>query len=66
MAKGSIVDYLKGQGQDSSYNARKKLAEQHGISNYSGTAAQNTSLLRRLQSGSGGGQSGHTEQKITT
>lgn len=32
MAKGSIVDYLKGQGQDSSYNARKKLAEQHGIS----------------------------------
>ena len=66
MAKGSIVDYLKGQGQDSSYNARKKLAEQHGISNYSGTAAQNTSLLRQLQSGSGGVQSGQTEQKSTT
>ena len=66
MAIGSIVVYLKGQGQDSSYNARKNLAEQHGISNYSGTAAQNTSLLRQLQSGSGGVQSGQTEQKSTT
>lgn len=31
-----------------------------------GTAAQNTSLLRQLQSGSGGVQSGQTEQKSTT
>ena len=48
----SIVDYLKSQGQDSSYSARKKLAEQAGIQNYTGTAAQNTSLLKQLQSGS--------------
>ena len=40
----SIVDYLKQSGKDSSYNARKKMAEQYGISGYSGTAAQNTQL----------------------
>lgn len=49
MAIGSIVDYLKGQGRDSSYSARKKLAEENGITNYSGTAEQNTSLLKTLQ-----------------
>lgn len=53
MAVGSIVDYLRGQGKDSSYNNRKKLAEQYGISNYSGTANQNTDLLKAMQ---GGGQ----------
>lgn len=47
--KGSIVDYLKEQGQDSSYAARQKLAQEYGISGYSGTAAQNTMLLRQLQ-----------------
>ena len=52
----SIVDYLKSQGQDSSYASRKKLAEQYGIGGYSGTAAQNTALLNALR-GSGGGQS---------
>lgn len=51
MALGSIVDYLKSQGKDSSYSNRKKLAEQYGIGNYSGTAAQNTSLLKLLQNG---------------
>ena len=55
MAVGSIVDYLKGKGQDSSYSARKKLAGQYGISDYSGTAKQNTQLLKALQ-----GQSGST------
>lgn len=49
MAASSIVDYLKGQGKDSSYAARKKLAEEQGISNYTGTAAQNTTLLKNLQ-----------------
>ena len=47
----SIVDYLKSQGKDSSYSARKELATSMGISNYSGTAAQNTQLLKTLQSG---------------
>ena len=48
--KTSIVDYLKSQGQDSSYNARKKLASQFGITNYTGSAGQNTQLLSALQS----------------
>lgn len=52
MASGSIVDYLNSKGQDSSYQARKRLAEQYGISGYSGTAAQNTQLLGSLRSGS--------------
>jgi hypothetical protein len=47
----SVVDYLKSQGKDSSYSARKKLASNYGISNYSGTASQNTQLLKALQSG---------------
>ncbi|SIT91784.1 D-alanyl-D-alanine carboxypeptidase family protein [Edaphobacillus lindanitolerans] len=49
---GSIVDYLNKQGRDSSFSARKKLAAQYGIKNYTGTAAQNTQLLKKLQSGS--------------
>ena len=48
----SIVDYLKSVGQDSSFSARKKLAEQNGISNYTGTASQNLNLLSTLRSGS--------------
>ena len=48
----SIVDYLKSTGQDSSYSARKELAQSMGISNYSGTAAQNTQMLNSLKSGS--------------
>ena len=47
--KTSIVDYLKSQGKDSSYSARKKLATSMGISNYSGTAEQNTQMLKTLQ-----------------
>ena len=47
----SLVDYLKSIGQDSSYSNRAKLAAQYGISNYSGTAAQNLELLNKLRSG---------------
>lgn len=45
----SIVDYLNSAGQDSSYKARKRLAEQQGIPNYTGSAKQNTSLLNNLR-----------------
>ena len=45
----SIVDYLNSAGQDSSYKARKRLAQQQGISNYTGSARQNTSLLNSLR-----------------
>ena len=49
----SIVDYLKSQGDDSSYAARKELAASLGISNYSGTAEQNVAMLNALKNGSG-------------
>lgn len=44
----SIVDALKAQGKDSSFSARKKMAESLGIKNYTGTAAQNVQLLKSL------------------
>lgn len=44
----SIVDGLKSVGADSSYTYRKTLAEQLGIQGYSGTAAQNLEMLRKL------------------
>lgn len=49
---GSIVDYLKANNIDSGKANRKKLAAEYGISNYTGTAAQNTQLLNKLKSGS--------------
>lgn len=53
----SIVDYLKSVGQDSSFSNRKKLAQAHGISNYKGTASQNTQLLNILRSNKSSGSS---------
>lgn len=47
----SLVDYLNSIGKDNSYSARKKLAQEYGISNYTGTAAQNTKLLNMLRNG---------------
>src|SRR5690606_13978770 len=49
MKTGSVVDYLKSIGVDSSFANRKKLAAQHGIKNYTGTASQNTQLLKKLR-----------------
>ena len=50
----SIVDYLKSIGKDSSFAARKQYASQYGISNYTGTAAQNSKLLSLMRGGSSG------------
>jgi len=47
----SIVDALKSIGVDSSFNNRKSIAQLNGISNYSGTPAQNTELLNKLKKG---------------
>lgn len=47
----SIVDALKAIGVDSSFNNRKKIASKNGISNYTGTASQNTQLLNLLKKG---------------
>jgi hypothetical protein len=49
MATTSIVDYLNSIGQASDFNTRSKLAQQYGITNYTGTAEQNLSLLAKLQ-----------------
>lgn len=48
----SIVDYLKSINVDSSFTNRKKLAEQNGIVNYTGTSEQNTKLLNILRGSS--------------
>ena len=47
----SIVDGLKSIGVDSSMENRKKIAKANGISNYSGTASQNTKLLDLARQG---------------
>lgn len=47
----SLVDALKSIGVDSSMNNRKKIAKANGISNYTGTASQNTKLLNLLKQG---------------
>ena len=47
----SIVDGLKSIGVNSSYSYRQKIAKANGISNYKGTASQNTSLLNKLKKG---------------
>ena len=51
----SIVDYLNSIGQASDYASRAKLAQQYGVTNYTGTAAQNTQLLNIMRGGAGGG-----------
>lgn len=65
----SIVDYLNSKGQDSSFNARKQLATQHGITNYTGTVQQNTQLLKILQGNSStstASQSSNTSNNTTS
>lgn len=57
----SIVDLLKSKGIDSSYSNRKKIASEYGISNYSGTYAQNVQLLNAYKNGSIGSTTSATE-----
>lgn len=45
----SLVDYLNSRGLDSSFNNRGKLATKYNISNYKGSAKQNTDLLNALK-----------------
>lgn len=47
----SLVDALDSIGVDSSKTNRKKIAEKNGIEDYSGTASQNTALLKKLKAG---------------
>lgn len=59
----SIIDFLDSVGEASDFNSRSKLARDTGISNYTGTAEQNTRLLGLLRQQSGGGTSGSTATK---
>lgn len=45
----SVVDFLKYHGMDSSRASLALLAKKYGIQPYSGTAAQNISLLAKLK-----------------
>ena len=47
----SIVDGLNQIGVDSSFSNRSKLAQNNGITNYKGTAEQNTKMLEMLKNG---------------
>ena len=47
----SIVDALQTLKIDSGFSSRKKIAKANGISDYSGTASQNTKLLTLLKQG---------------
>lgn len=47
----TLIDCLNKIGVDSSYNNRKKIAVVNGITNYSGTSAQNMEMLELLNSG---------------
>lgn len=47
----SLVDALKAIGVSSTLTNRKKIAKANGISDYSGTAEENTKLLTLLKSG---------------
>jgi hypothetical protein len=53
----SVVDLLNSRKMDSSFSARKKMAEKMGITNYTGSSMQNKELNSRLmneQFGNGG------------
>ena len=50
-SSNSIVDIMKWYGVDSSYSYRKSIAILNGISNYSGTASQNSQMVRLAKSG---------------
>ena len=62
----SIVDYLKSQGQDSSYSARQKIAKELNIQGYNGSGTQNTQMLNMLKNGTTTAKAtgkGKTEEK---
>lgn len=47
----SLVDALDSIGVSSTKTNRRKIAEKNGIEEYSGTASQNTALLKKLKAG---------------
>lgn len=49
--KEGIVAILEDKGYDSSFESRKKIAKLNGISDYTGTAEQNTKMVRLIREG---------------
>lgn len=49
--KEGIVAILDDKGYDSSFESRKKIAKLNGISDYTGTAEQNTEMVRLIKAG---------------
>jgi GH25 family lysozyme M1 (1,4-beta-N-acetylmuramidase) len=62
----SLVDYMKQKGMDVSFANRSKLAKQYGITNYTGTAAQNLALLAKLKAGEKPAKVNTSNSKLTT
>ena len=66
----SVVDFLKSGGKDSSFGARKNLAISQGVvknaAEYTGSASQNTALLRSLQSAKPAPATTEKSSEITT
>lgn len=62
----SLVDYLKAHHKSATFSARAKLAKQYGITNYTGTAAQNLALLSKLKSGVKPTKVNTSNSKLTT
>ncbi|WP_342399584.1 GH25 family lysozyme [Weizmannia sp. FSL W8-0676] len=62
----SLVDYLKTHHKSATFSARAKLAKQYGITNYTGTAAQNLALLSKLKSGVKPTKVNTSNSKLTT
>jgi len=50
----TFVQWMQANGMDSSFNNRARLAAQHGISNFTGTAEQNLRLWDILRTQNGG------------
>lgn len=49
--KEGIVAILDDKGYDSSFESRKKIAKLNGITDYAGTAEQNTKMVRLIREG---------------
>jgi len=62
----SLIDYMKSKGMDTSFANRAKLAKQYGITNYTGTAAQNLALLAKLQANEKPAKVNTGNSKLTT
>jgi GH25 family lysozyme M1 (1,4-beta-N-acetylmuramidase) len=62
----SLVDYMKSKKMDTSFANRAKLAKQYGITNYTGTAAQNLALLAKLQANEKPAKVNTSNSKLTT